>query len=515
MEYLSPLDASFLDAEDADPHASLAIASIAVLDGPAPDQAEFAEAIRGRLPLVPRYRQKVRRVPFNLGRPVWVDDQAFDLDFHLRRTALTAPGDDAALDRLVGRIMSQRLDRERPLWEDWLIEGLPDGRWAVLSKVHHCMIDGVTGNELYRLICDRGAAPRRPIEDRWRPRPAGDPVDLTLDALGHLARLPFDQARALARAARNPAATLDMVRGTARGLLTLAGGFLPAAPTSLAGPLGQARRYAVARTSLAGIAAVAHAYGVTVNDVYLAAVAGAFRRIVLARGEEPNPGSIRTLIPVNVRAHDERHVLDNRLASMLLQLPVEIEDPADRLRTVHRRVAELRSGHEVEAAVAVVELAGAEPYAAVSFLIRGALRLPQRALATVTTNVPGPDVPLFILGRPIREILPYVPIAERMRVGVAVLTYGGQASVGVTTDFASVPEADDFAAAIVAEVALLFAAGPAGRPARPGSGTRRRGPAGGSPANAAAGTGSRPAASRPAGQRRNAPSRRARPDGSQ
>jgi len=174
---------------------------------------------------------------------------------------------------------------------------------------------------------------------------------------------------------------------TARGLVALAGGFRPAAPTSLAGPLGRARRYAAARTSLARIALVADAFEVTINDVYLAAVAGAFRRIILAHGDEPAPDAIRTLIPVNVRRQDERHLLDNRLASMLLQLPVEIEDPAERLRAVHQRVADLRNSHEAEAAVAVVELAAAEPYAAVSFLIRNALRLPQRAIATVTTNV--------------------------------------------------------------------------------------------------------------------------------
>lgn len=491
MEYLSPLDASFLDIEDTDPHASLAIASIAVLDGPPPDQAEFVEAIRGRLPLVPRYRQKVRRVPLNLGRPVWVDDPDFDVDFHLRRTALTAPGDDAALQRLVGRIMSQRLDRDRPLWEDWVIEGLPEGRWAVLSKVHHCLIDGIGGNELYRLICDRGPTPRRLVEDHWRPRPAGGAVDLTLDALGQLARLPFDQARALALAVRRPGDAVRWLGGTARGLAALAGGFLPAVPTSLAGPLGRARRYAVARTSLATIALVADAFGVTVNDVYLAAVAGAFRRVIVARGERPSPGAIRTLIPVNVRRHGQRHLLDNRLATMLMQLPVEIDDPAGRLRAVHQRVADLRASHEAETTAALFELAGSEPYAAVSFLIRNALRLPQRAVATVTTNVPGPEVPLFILGRPIREILPYVPIAERMRAGVAVFTYAGQASIGVTTDFASVPEADDFVAAVVEEVAALHAARPVGPPVP--AGTRLAGP--GRTAGGPRGGSSRPARS--------------------
>lgn len=455
MEYLSPLDTSFLDAEDGDPHASLAIASVAVLDGPAPSQAEFAEAIRGRLALVPRYRQRVRRVPFNLGRPVWLDAADFDLDFHLRRAALAAPGDDAALEQLVGRIMSQRLDRERPLWEDWLIEGLPEGRWALLSKVHHCMIDGVTGNELYRLICDTSPAPRAAVEDSWRPAPGPHDTDLARDALGRLARIPLEQARRLGGALTDLDRAASRLGDIARGAVALAEAFLPAPATSLSGPLGRARRYAIARIPFERIRAVADARGVTVNDVYLAAVAGAFRRLLLSRGEQPEPGAVRTLMPVNVRTEDARHVFDNRLASLLLDLPVEIETPAKRLRAVHERIAELRSRHEVEAGVALVALADQEPFPAVSFLIRTALRLPQRGLATVTTNVPGPPVPLYILGRPIREILPYVPIAERLRLGVAVMTYAGQAAVGVTADFAAIPEARDFAAAVADEVKRL------------------------------------------------------------
>lgn len=471
MEYLSPLDASFLDAEDEDPHASLAIASIAVLDGPAPSQADFAAAIRGRLPLVPRYRQKVHRVPFNLGRPVWVDDPDFDLDFHLRRTALAEPGDDAALQRLVGRVMTQRLDRERPLWEDWLIEGLPEGRWALLSKVHHCLLDGVSGNQLYRLICDSGPRPHRPVPDHWQPGPPAGPLDLSLDALGQLARIPFDQARLVTRAVRSPATVTRWLRDTARGLSTLAAGLTPTAPTSLAGPLGRARRYAVARTPLADIAAIADACSVTINDVYLAAVAGAFRRLMLDRGEQPGPGTVRTLVPVNVRARDQEGMLDNRLAPMLLLLPVERDDPVLRLRAVHERVAELRAGGEVEAGAALVALADQEPFTPVSLIIRAALRLPQHAVTTVTTNVPGPDQQLYILGRPIREILPFVPIGERIRIGVAVFTYAGQAIFGVTTDFASVPEADRFAGFVTAELAALREEL---RPPRPKPARRRR-----------------------------------------
>ncbi|MBM2616352.1 wax ester/triacylglycerol synthase family O-acyltransferase [Actinoplanes sp. LDG1-06] len=472
MDYLSPLDTSFLDAEDEDPHASLAIASVAVLDGPAPGPAEFAAAIRGRLPLVPRYRQKVRRIPFNLGRPVWIDDPDFDLDFHLRRTALAEPGGDLALERLIGRIMSQRLDRDRPLWEDWLVEGLPEGRWALVSKVHHCMLDGVTGNELYRLICDSTPKPRRAVPDRWQPGVPVDDVDLTLDALGQLARVPFDQARWFAGALREPVRAARRIGALTRGAAALAGSFVPAPETSLAGPLGRARRYAVARMPLDEIGAAAGFHSVTINDVYLAAVAGALRRLMLRRGEEPHAGAVRTLVPVNVRAETAQHVFDNRVASLLVELPVEVEDGPGRLAAVHERIGELRARHEVEAGVALVALADREPFAAVSLLVRGALRLSQRGLATVTTNVPGPPAPLYILGRPIREILPYVPIAERLRIGVAVMTFAGQAAFGVTTDFASVPEAGEVACAIVDEIRKLAPA-PAARPRKRVAATTR------------------------------------------
>ncbi|GAA4607437.1 diacylglycerol O-acyltransferase [Actinoplanes octamycinicus] len=469
MEYLSPLDASFLDAEDQDPHASLAISSVAVLDGPAPSQDEFTAAIRGRLPLVPRYRQKVRRVPFNLGRPLWVDDPDFDLGFHLRRTALPAPGGDAELANLIGRVMSQRLDRDRPLWEDWVIEGLAGDRWALLSKVHHCMIDGVSGNELYRLICDTGPEPLPPVADEWVPTRAGGDLNLSLDALATLARFPYEQVLLWWNMLRAPAATSH----AAGGLAVLAEGFVPATPSPLLGPIGQARRYALTRVPLAKLTETAHKHGVTVNDVYLAAVAGALRRLLLARGEDLDPYTVRTLVPVSMRRADQQNQLDNRLASLLVQLPVELDRPLDRLTAVHERIAELRKAHEVEAVSGIVDLADHEPFAAVSLIIRTALRLPQRALSAVTTNVPGPRKPLYILGRPIREILPYVPIGERMRVGVAAFTYTDQAAFGITTDYASVPEADDLAHWLTVELAALHRARAKRPRSRPGTAAAR------------------------------------------
>jgi diacylglycerol O-acyltransferase len=455
MEYLSPLDASFLELEDEDPHASLAIASIAIVDGPPPSHEEFTAAIRGRLPLVKRYRQRVRRIPFDLGRPVWVDDPGFDLDFHIRRSALAAPGDDAALGQLVGRVMAQRLDRERPLWEYWVIEGLPEGRWALLSKVHHCLVDGIAGNEMYRLLCDPTPEPRPAVPDSWAPRPDPGTVDLTLDALGQLARYPIDQLRLIARVGRTPGALAHTLNETVRGLTAFARALAPAARSSLSGQIGTARRYAVAREPLADIAGLAKARQVSVNDVYLAAVAGAFRRQMLARGEKPTADSVRTLVPVNVRTHQDRTVLDNRISTLLLLLPVELDDPADRLDAVHRRVAELRATKESEAGATLVHLAAQEPFGPIALGMRIAMRLPQRSLVTVTTNVPGPRDPLYLLGRPIREILPYVPIAVGMRVGVSVLTYAGQAAFGVTTDFTAGPDAATFARAIVDELGAL------------------------------------------------------------
>src|SRR5690348_14643304 len=323
MDHLSPLDASFLDLEDQDPHASLAIASIAVIDGPAPSQEDLIRAVRGRLPLVPRYRQKVRRVPFNLGRPVWVDDPDIDLDFHLRRTALPPPGDDAALCRLVARVMSQRLDRDRPLWEDWVIEGLPDGRWALLSKVHHCMLDGVSGNELYRLMFDTTPEPSGAVADTWTPQPEPDPAGLVADAVRDLAAATAEQGRFLIGALRSPAAVAQRIGQTVQGLATVAGSLTPLFPTSLLGPIGSARRYAVIRAPLADVKGTAKRFGVTMNDVMLAALAGAIRSILIARGERPSGDAVRTLVPVNVRTKSQQGRLDNRISLLLPKLPVD------------------------------------------------------------------------------------------------------------------------------------------------------------------------------------------------
>lgn len=455
---MSPLDAAFLQAEDEEPGVSLAIASIAVFEGPAPGQQEFAAVLRRRLPLIPRYRQKARTVPLDLGPPVWVDDPAFDLSYHLRRTALPAPGGDAELAALMSRVMSARLDRGRPLWEYWLVEGLGQGRWALISKLHHCMVDGVSGTDLYEVVLDPTPRTRPGVPDEWQPEPEPSGLRLALAAARTLALKPVSQARALAIAARRPAALTATVRDTARGLAALSTAAWPAHRSSLTGPLSATRRFAFSRGSLADVAAVRGAFGGTVNDVVLAAVTGGFRSLLLGRDEPTDADSVRTLVPVSTRLAGQESVRDNRVSLMLAMLPVDIADPVERLAVTRQRLARLKEQHEAEAGAAITALAGLEPFPLVAAPVRMALHLAQRSVVTVTTNVPGPRLPLYGLGRPVVEIIPYVPIASSLRLGVAIFSYCGRLTFGVTGDFDSAADVAVLARGIEESLAELAAA---------------------------------------------------------
>jgi diacylglycerol O-acyltransferase len=435
MDRMSPLDAAFLEAEDEEPGVSLAIASIAVFEGPVPSTEEFGAALAGRLPLIPRYRQKAREVPWDVGPPVWVDDPAFDLRYHLRRTALPRPGGDRELAALMGRVMSTRLDRNRPLWEYWLVEGMAKERWALISKVHHCMVDGVSGTDLYRVVLDETPEPRAPVRDDWRPQPEPSDLRLATTAAIDLARLPLASARALAGAMRSPAAAARQARDTVRGLGALATALRPAARSSLSGPVSAERRFAFARASVADVAEVRGSLGGTFNDVALSAVTAGFRRLLLSRGELPNRRSVRTLVPVSVRRPGTESVRNNQVSLLLAELPVHLSDPEERLVAVCQELTRLKEEHEAEAGATVVEFAGHELFATVAAPVRLAAHLPQRSVVTVTTNVPGPRQPLYALGRPLVEILPYVPIASTLQLGVAIFSYCGQVTVGITGDY--------------------------------------------------------------------------------
>ncbi|GAA4547364.1 wax ester/triacylglycerol synthase family O-acyltransferase [Pseudonocardia xishanensis] len=427
---MTPLDAAFLQAEDVEPAASLAIASTAVFAGPAPAFAEFEAHLASRLPLIPRYRQRAAQVPLDLGPPVWLDDPGFDLDHHLVRAALPAPGGDAELRELMGRVMSTRLDRDRPLWRYWFVEGLAGGRWALISTVHHSLVDGVSGTDLYRVILDPEPEPAPPVPDDWDPASPPSAAVLAARAVGGLALLPLTGTRALLGMLRHPA----RLATAGRGLVALAASMPPAAPSSLSGPLHRPRHFAWTRASVTDVRAVRRGLGGTFNDVVLAAVTGGLRALLLSRGEEPGPGAVRSLVPVSVRAPGEEGLRDNRVSLLLAELPVHLADPLVRFAAVREELGRCKAAGEAEAGALVTELARYEPFPLVASTVRAFAALPQRTIVTVTTNVPGPRRPLYGLGRELEEIIPYVPIASTVRTGVAIMSYRDSVVIGLTGD---------------------------------------------------------------------------------
>jgi diacylglycerol O-acyltransferase len=440
MDRLKTLDAVFVDAEDEDENTSMAIASIAVFQGPAPAHEEVMALIAERLPLVPRYRQKLRTVPFRLGRPVWVDDPDFDLGYHVRRTALPEPGEYRQLADLMARVMSRRLDRAHPLWEYWVVEGLARDRWALISKVHHCMIDGIGGADLYRVLMEPLPAGVPLTEDPVQSPPSA--ISLAARAAADMAGLPVRQARLLGAAVADPGRTIEQAAGVARALARFAPSLRPAARSSLSGSIGEQRRYAWTHASLEDIKTIKRELGGTVNDVVLAAISGGFRALLLERGEEPGPHEVPSLVPVSVRAQGDHGGFGNQVSATVTDLPVHVADPVERLAAVRAEQDSLKASHEAMIGQALVTLGGYSVYPLASWLVRKAFSLRQREIVTVTTNVPGPREPLYWMGRRLEEIIPYVPIASMVRTGISIFSYDGTVTFGITGDYAANPDLD-------------------------------------------------------------------------
>lgn len=457
MDRLSPLDAMFIDAEDQDQNTSMAIASIAVFEGPPPSRKEILAFLGRRLALVPRYRQKLRTVPYRLGRPVWVDDPHFDLRYHVRRVALPEPGGEEQLAELVGRVMSQRLDRDRPLWEYWFAEGLPRDRWALIAKVHHCMADGIAAADMYRLLLDPGIEPPPASGDGASP---GEPSALSLlaDAGADMAMLVVRDVLALRDVVASPGRAAARAAELGRAVTRLSASLRPAARSSLSGQIGRQRRYTWARASLEDIKTIKREFGGTVNDVVLAAIAAGFRALLLARGETPEPHEVPSLVPVSVRAAGDESVCENQVSAAIADLPVHLADPLERLEAVRAELGSLKESQESLIGVALAALGQYSPYPLASRWVRGAFRLPQREIVTVTTNVPGPRQPLFLAGRKLEEIIPYVPIASTVRTGISIFSYCGNVAFGVTGDFTANPDLDVLARGIEHGVSELLIA---------------------------------------------------------
>jgi diacylglycerol O-acyltransferase len=454
MDTMSPLDASFLHIEDAVSH--MHIASVAIFAGPAPAYEDVVAMVRGKLPLVPRYRQVVRFVPLQLGRPVWVDDPHFNLEYHIRHTALPPPGTEEDLRRLVGRVMAQQLDRTKPLWEMWTVEGLEDGHWAMLSKTHHCMVDGVSGTDLLSVVMDDSPQPSPPLPDDWRPEPAPSPANLAVRAVVDTALSPYEQFRAFRARLRAPRQLGEQLVEAGRGLRSMAGLVRPTPLSTLNGPIGPHRRYAWASTTLDDVKKVRKGLGGTVNDIVLTAITRGFRDLLLSRGESVEDRVVRTLVPVSVRTPGERGTYDNKVSAMFAALPVGIADPAARLEAIRSQMDGLKESKQAVAGERLTRLSGFAPPMLLALGTRAFSRVPQRNINTVTTNVPGPQTPLYAAGRKMLRAFPYVPLAGSVRVGVAIFSYLGEINFGVTGDYDTAPDIDVLCRGIESGMAELL-----------------------------------------------------------
>jgi diacylglycerol O-acyltransferase / wax synthase len=430
---MSAQDASFLHIES--DRSPMHVGGVSIFEGPPPQPRRFADHVAAKLDLVPRYRQVVRSVARGIGSPVWVDDPHFNLGYHVRRTALPAPGSDAQLQALVGRVMSQNLDRDKPLWEMWLVEGLDGGRWALLSKVHHCMVDGIASTDLMAVMFDTEPDLSEPAAPSvWAAGPYPTEVQLLAEALGGGVGVPVALARGALEAVRDPRAVVAGVEETVRGLIASAGLARRPPDSSLNGPLGPHRRWGWARGTLADIRTVRRALGGTVNDVVLAAISGGFRDLLLARGESVDR-TLRSLVPVSVRRPGERGTYNNRVSAMFADLPIDISDPVTRLESVTAQMAGLKDSKQAVAGEALTSLGGFAPPLLLMLGARASTRLPQRNINTGTTNVPGPQFPLYAGGRRMLESFPYIPLFANVRLAVAIFSYDGKLSFGVSGDY--------------------------------------------------------------------------------
>jgi WS/DGAT/MGAT family acyltransferase len=457
VDRLSTLDTEFLTLEDGVAH--MHIAGVCTFADPPPSLERLTELVEAKLHLIPRYRQRVRTVPFDLGRPVWADDPHFNLAYHIRHTALPAPGDDADLCRLMGRLMSQPLDRNRPLWETWLVEGLDDDRWALVFKIHHSMVDGIAGVGLLTVLLDLEPDAPLPEPEPWEPEPEPSPMQLVADAWnGSIA----ETARWVGRAPsllHDPLGAAKRAGELGGGLARLGRRLVFTPHSSIEGAIGPHRVWCHADASLDTVKSIGRSLGGTVNDVVLAAVTGGYRALLEDRGDDPERCVVRSLVPVSVRGSDGQGAVDNRVSAMLLELPVAVTDPVERLRAVHDAMEELKASHMAEAGEAVTEVGNLAPPALVASITKLGIGSPrvllQRSVTTVTTNVPGPQFPLYCLGHEMLQYLPFVPIFHGVRVGTAILSYNGRLAFGITGDYDTATEVTVLADGIVTGIDQL------------------------------------------------------------
>ncbi len=443
---LTGLDASFLHLETGGAH--MHVASILVFEGDAPPYDDAVAAIESRLHLVPRYRQRLAFVPLGQGRPVWVDDPHFNIRYHVRHSALPAPGGDEELAALGGRLFAQQLDRSKPLWEMNIVEGLsPDAdgspRWAMISKTHHALVDGVSGVDITSILFDTSPDPSpvaAPVR-LWEPAPPPTGTQLLADALVERVTVPAEIARGVRAVLRAPRRAARQLAVPAIGLGAMARvGLKPAPASPFNVPIGPHRRYAWVDADLDDVKTIKNAFGGTLNDAVLTSVTLATGRWMREHGHPTEGVVLRAMVPVSIRADVERGALGNRVAAMWAPLPVGVQDPRAAFDAIHEAMVHLKGSGQAVGAQAITQLADFAPPTILSQA--GRLQTRQRFFNFVVTNVPGPQFELFALGRRLRAFYPVVPLAQNTALGIAIMSYHGRLAFGLLGDYDAMEDLD-------------------------------------------------------------------------
>jgi diacylglycerol O-acyltransferase len=439
FDRLTAIDASFLHQEGHNSH--MHVGAVTIFEGPPPEFEEFLDSLRTRLHLVPRYRQKLQQAPLQTGRPVWVDDPNFNLEYHVRQTALPEPGSEDQLMRLTSRVFSQQLDRSKPLWENWLVEGLEGNRFALISKTHHALVDGIAGVDLAQVLFDLTPVPQDvPHPDEaWQPAREPNPIELLADGVAGLTKASLGVALRAVGAVTRPQDSVSELREAAEGLGEIVwAGMNPAPETPLNVEIGPHRRFVGVRNELQHFKTIKNAFGGTVNDVVLTVVSGALRDWLQSRGVRTEGLELRALVPVSIRGSHERGDLGNRIAVMRGPLPVYVEDPVARLQAVRQAMGELK---ESKQAVGAEVLTGVQNFAPPTILAQASrLNFSTRFFNLIVTNVPGPQFPLYVRGRELEDVFPVAFLPENHALAIAIMSYNGKINFGLLGDYDALPD---------------------------------------------------------------------------
>jgi len=457
LDRLSATDSSFIVSETGPSH--MHIGGVMVFEGPPPPYEELLRQIEARLDLVPRYRHRILMPRFEMGRPLWIDDTRFDLGYHVRHTALPPPGSIEELKRLTARVFSQRLDRSKPLWEIYLVEGLEGGRFALVNKTHHAMVDGVSGIDIATLLFDLSptASPPAPPSTPWRPQPEPTQLEVAAKLASDASRAVVEMASAAVDALGTPDRTAETLREGLEALGEVVwAGLTSAPPTPLNVPISPHRRVTWVRTPLSQYKVIKDALGGTINDVVLTVVAGALARWLKGRGVRTEGLELRAAVPVSVRSQHQHNELGNRVTAIVAPLPVYCDDAIERLRIVRDSMRGLKESKQALGAQMII---GLERFAPPTLLAQASrLQFSPRFNNLVVTNVPGPQFPLYLMGRELLEMAPVGFIVDGFALIAALVSYNGVLTFGLMGDYDALPDLETIASFVEESLAELVQA---------------------------------------------------------